>query len=87
MKRNTTQRDKDRRTIAKTGGPCSICGAPIDYSLPHRDPGEFVVDHVVPLARGGRDDITNKAAAHRACNAAKSDREHARIVRRSGALK
>ena len=33
----------------------------------------YVVDHVVPLARGGADELDNKQAAHRSCNRAKSD--------------
>ena len=84
--RNTTQRDRDRATIRRTQAGCYICGQPIDYSLPYLDPGEFTVDHVIPLAKGGADDLTNKAAAHRACNRAKGTRHHAPIVRRSGSL-
>ena len=84
--RNTTQRDRDRRRIAATKAACHICGQPIDYTLPHLDPGAFVVDHVIPLARGGVDDITNKAAAHRSCNSTKRARLVAPIVRRSGSL-
>lgn len=71
--RNTTIRDKHRKQIAKTHPDCHICGQPIDYTLPHLDPGEYVVDHLIPLAAGGTDTINNKAAAHRSCNRAKSD--------------
>lgn len=72
--RSTTVRDRDRRAIARTKPPCGICEGDIDYSLPHLDPMCFVVDHVIPLARGGEDTLTNKQAAHRACNRAKSDK-------------
>lgn len=72
--RNTATRDRHRAIIRRAEPPCSICGQHIDYKLPHLDPGEFVVDHVIPLARGGLDIIENKAAAHRACNRAKSDK-------------
>lgn len=80
-KRNTTIRDRHRRTIARDQPPCAICQQPIDYDLPHLDPGEFVVDHIIPLARGGTDTIDNKQAAHRSCNRAKSDKtpEAARV--------
>lgn len=84
--RSSAQRDRDRARIRRGRPACSICGEPIDYTLPYLDPGEFVVDHVVPLARGGRDDLSNKAPAHRACNRAKSDKDFAPIVRRSGSL-
>ncbi|AOT25169.1 HNH endonuclease [Mycobacterium phage Terror] len=86
--RNTATRDRHRRAIQR-GHPdcgsehhdcsqkhphCGICGEPIDYELPHLDPWEFVVDHVVPIAAGGPDELWNKQAAHRFCNGEKSDR-------------
>lgn len=86
MKRNSTQRDKDRATIKRGRPACHICGLPIDYTLPYLDPGEFVVDHLVPFKRGGPDTLANKRAAHRSCNRAKSDKVFAPILRRSGSL-
>jgi 5-methylcytosine-specific restriction endonuclease McrA len=84
--RNTAQRDRDRATIRRTRAACHICGNAIDYSLPHTEPKSFVVDHVIPLAKGGADTIDNKAAAHRDCNSIKRARLIAPIVRRSGSL-
>lgn len=72
--RKTATRDRHRRSIRAGEPPCHLCGKPIDYSLPYLHPGEFVVDHVIPLNKGGADVIENKAAAHRSCNRAKSDR-------------
>ncbi len=86
-KRSTTVRDRHRAAIARTGACCHVCGGLIDYSLPRTDPNSFVVDHVIPLIRGGADTLDNKRAAHRQCNLVKSDREFAPIVRRSGSLK
>lgn len=86
MRRSTTQRDRDRDRIRRTRPACHICGEPIDYTLPYLDPREFTVDHVIPLAAGGRDTLDNKRAAHRACNRAKGVRDYAPIVRRSGSL-
>lgn len=74
VRRSTARRDLHRRLLRRGEPPCSICGNPIDYTLPYLDPGEYVVDHVVPLNRGGADDLSNAAAAHRSCNRAKSDR-------------
>lgn len=71
--RNTNNRDKFRRAIAKDKPPCYRCGNPIDYTLPHDDPWSFQIDHVMPLARGGTDTLDNCAAAHRKCNRDKSD--------------
>jgi 5-methylcytosine-specific restriction endonuclease McrA len=71
--RNTTRRDRDRGYIRRTQPPCGICHQPIDYTLPHMDPLSFVVDHIVPLNRGGEYTRDNKQAAHRSCNRTKSD--------------
>lgn len=71
--RNTTIRDQHRRAIRRTKPPCGICEQEIDYSLPHTDPRSFVVDHIVPFAKGGPDTLENKQAAHRDCNRTKSD--------------
>ena len=71
--RNTTTRDRHRKTIARDEPPCGICGQPINYQLPHLDPGSYVVDHIIPVNRGGDDALANKQAAHRACNRTKSD--------------
>ena len=84
--RDTTTRDRHRTAIARTLSACHICGAPIDYTLPHLDPLAFVADHVVPLSKGGSDTLDNVRAAHRSCNAAKAARLVAPIVRRSGSL-
>lgn len=85
-KRSTIARDNHRATIRRGRPACHICGGGIDYDLPWLDPGAFVVDHVVPLSKGGTDTLANKAAAHRSCNSTKRARDHAPIVRRSGSL-
>lgn len=72
--RNTTVRDRDRKAIARTKPPCGICEGDIDYALPHTEPMSFVVDHIVPLNKGGLDELGNKQAAHRQCNRIKSDK-------------
>ncbi|MGC5628191.1 HNH endonuclease [Georgenia sp. Z1344] len=86
VRRNTTVRDRARAILRRAGGPCHICGGEIDYSLPTYDPGSFVVDHVIPLARGGSDALSNKKPSHRACNRAKGAKPHADIIKRSGSL-
>lgn len=72
--RNTTTRDRDRAVIKRAKPPCGICGQPIDYALAHPDPLSFVVDHIIPLAKGGLDVLENKQAAHRTCNRTKGDK-------------
>jgi len=86
VKRNTATRDRDRARIARDKPACHLCGVAIDYTLHHLDPMSFVVDHVMPLAKGGADAMDNKKAAHRECNSKKRARIVAPIVRRSGTL-
>lgn len=72
--RNTTTRDRHRAILRRGKPPCGICGLDIDYALPHLDPGEYVVDHIIPLAKGGSNDIDNCQPSHRLCNRIKSDK-------------
>jgi len=86
-RRSTTIRDRHRRIIARSKPPCHICGEAIDYNADWLHPQSFVVDHITPLALGGKDTLDNKAAAHRACNRAKGDNiDGGPILRRSGTL-
>lgn len=71
--RNTTTRDRHRAVIRRDRPPCHLCHEDIDYSLRSPHPMSFEVDHVIPLDRGGSDDLDNKAASHRLCNRRKSN--------------
>ncbi|AHH22093.1 HNH endonuclease family protein [Nocardia nova SH22a] len=73
--RSSTNQSRHRAVIRRTRPPCALCGNEIDYSLPHLDPWSFVIDHVIPLAKGGTDTLDNIQAAHRYCNRLKSDTE------------
>lgn len=52
--------------------------------VPH--PMRFEADHIVPLMRGGTDELSNKQATHRRCNSTKRARAESPIVKRSGSL-
>ena len=84
--RNTTRRDRHRTAIAASKPPCAICGSPIDYTLRWPDPDCFVVDHILPLDKGGPDTLPNKQAAHHRCNREKSNKLVSSILRTSGVL-
>ena len=84
--RNTAQQARDRARIARTKPNCHICGEPINYTLKTPHPDSYELDHIVPLKRGGADNINNKAASHRKCNSRKRARLVAPIIRRSGSL-
>ena len=87
--RNTTMRDRARARLRRAGAPCWICGEPIDYTLVRPDPMSFVLEHVKPVDKFPElaHDPNNQRSAHYVCNARKGNREHANIIRRSGALK
>lgn len=84
--RNSATQARHRARIAATKAACHICGLPIDYTLHSPAPKSFVIDHVIPLHKGGADTIDNVRAAHRDCNSTKRARLIAPIVRRSGSL-
>jgi len=52
----------------RCGGRCVYCGRAMN---PFRD---FTVDHVVPVHRGGSDDLSNLVGSCRHCNFAKGAR-------------
>lgn len=60
---------------------CGICGEWVDRTLPGLHPFGPVVDHRIPVAAGGTDDLANLQLAHRSCN-----REKGATVRVRGSL-
>jgi HNH endonuclease. len=86
-KRHSTRAARFRAIIRRTKPNCHICGKPIDWDAGRDDPNSFVIDHIIPLAKGGADELHNIAAAHRSCNSTKRARLVAPIIRRSGSLK
>lgn len=60
-----------RRTMDPT---CHLCGRPIDLTISnYRLPEAWSLDHIVPVAMGGSNQVENLAPAHRGCNSAKGD--------------
>ena len=53
---------------------CHICSQEIDPALKHPDQFSAVVDHVIPVSKGGSDTLNNVKAAHQRCNAVKGNR-------------
>nr|WP_221884778.1 HNH endonuclease [Actinobaculum suis] len=60
--------------IAHYGLECSVCHEMIDLRYRSPSPKSFSIDHVLPRALGGSDDIANLRPAHRGCNSAKGKR-------------
>ena len=53
---------------------CGICDEEVDRTLSHPDPMCASVDHVIPLARGGTNDLDNLQISHLRCNLSKGAR-------------
>lgn len=78
---NIVDRDITLATLYKRDkGICYICGAPCDYDDYTRDGNNVTcgitypsIDHLIPLARGGKHSWDNVRLAHHRCNSVKSD--------------
>lgn len=66
--------DNNKKIILATQSICGICGQPVDKSLKYPHPLSPTVDHIIPCAKGGSDDLDNLQLAHRKCNRDKSDK-------------
>ena len=67
--------DKNKKKIFKTQNVCGICGKPVDMKLKHPHPMSPVIDHIIPINKGGHpSDIKNLQLAHWTCNRQKSDK-------------
>lgn len=62
--------------LERDGWRCGICGKSIPKKALYPDPLSPSLDHVVPLAQGGKHEKRNAQAAHFMCNSTKSDVSH-----------
>lgn len=70
--------EKNKKRILATQNICGICGQPVDKSLHYPNPLSPVIDHIIPIAKGGHpSDINNLQLAHWSCNRQKSDKLYA----------
>ena len=67
-KRTAIPKSVKQRVFDKTDGNCAYCGIQLVRN------GNWHVDHVVPISRGGKDEIENLVAACHKCNTKKSDK-------------
>lgn len=64
--------------LLRDGRRCAICGRKI------KKLDDLTVDHIVPLAKGGKNVLENYQLAHKACNEAKGSmlpKEHVKMLR------
>lgn len=67
--------EKNKKIIFKTQNTCGICGKPVDFSIKTPEPMSPVIDHIIPVSKGGHpSDIENLQLAHWTCNRQKSDK-------------
>ncbi len=57
----------------RSGGACGICDCRVE-------PVGAVIDHIVPLDRGGADESPNRQIAHAKCNRWKKDRLQSELL-------
>ena len=70
-----------QKLFFRDGGVCYLCGERCDWSDKEEKDGTIIcgntypsIDHVIPLAKGGKHEWSNVKLAHRLCNSCKSDR-------------
>lgn len=71
--------------VDRDGELCAYCKVPtVVDPLPTERYRERTLDHVVPLSRGGRDDLGNVVVACRSCNSRKGSRPQSQyaVIRR-----
>jgi hypothetical protein len=63
-----------RMELAQRDGlVCHLCGEKLSLATKHPEPMYASIDHVLPLARGGRNELPNLKLAHLVCNLRKQD--------------
>jgi len=65
------------QVLREYGDKCHICSEPIDLELARTSRMGLTVDHVIPLSKGGTDELANLRPAHWICNNRKSDKLYA----------
>lgn len=58
----------------RDGFVCQLCGEQLDMLAKVPELLAPTIDHVVPLSRGGKHEMSNAQSAHYSCNARKGDR-------------
>lgn len=62
-----TRRERIRLIIERDGPDCFLCGEPFTKNQ------KITIDHWIPRAAGGTEEIDNLRIAHKICNVRKSD--------------
>lgn len=57
--------------LGRVGATCWLCSGRIDLTVKHPSPRALECDHVIPVSRGGSDELDNLRPAHAECNRAR----------------
>lgn len=63
-----------KKLYMRDKGTCWLCGGQCDYSANQNSQDYPSIDHIVPIACGGKDEWSNIKLAHRGCNSARGAR-------------
>lgn len=67
--------EKNKKRLLKSSTHCGICGQLVNKKLKYPDPMSPVIDHIIPIAKGGHpSSMDNLQLAHWQCNRQKSDK-------------
>ena len=76
---NWTANDSMKKTLnQEQKGVCGLCGEQMDKDFLNNNLCQ--VDHLIPVAQGGSNDLSNLVLAHRTCNAEKSNKTFLQYV-------
>jgi 5-methylcytosine-specific restriction endonuclease McrA len=67
------ERIKAREIYERDEWTCKLCGLPVERKAKGKHPWKATLDHVIPLAKGGRHCKNNVQCAHWKCNNEKGD--------------
>jgi 5-methylcytosine-specific restriction endonuclease McrA len=74
QKHTNPNRISHEQVVRAYGENCHICQNAIDLQLARTHRYGLTVDHVIPVSKGGTDDMSNLRPAHWICNIIKSDK-------------
>lgn len=86
LKRNRPDFDGSERGIyahnkailRKTATVCALCGMPFDKSLKYPHPMSISIDHIIPVALGGKSTLDNLQPTHLVCNKSKGKKVYSK---------
>jgi len=67
------ERISKTKIFERDNGRCGICGRKVNKNLKHPHPMSPTLDHIIPLAKGGRHERKNVRLAHMICNSKKRE--------------